>query len=352
MGSRELETPHSIPSAHRVGLTPPDPTSDPALGGGAVVVPQDDTRSAPRRPRPDGIRPGGWLNVSLAGVVLAGILLMLYPSAASWFFALREAALVDAHVEEVQRISQDTRDRIRESAIDYNATLTHGLIVDPFGTASEQAELDDDARRYLAELNPSENGVMASLTVPKIGAKLTISHGATEEILRSGVGHIYGSSLPTGGAGTHSVLTAHSGIPEAELFTDLNRLGRGDEFTISVLGETLHYRVTGQETVLPTDISKLGVTQGKDLVTLITCTPIGINTHRLLVHAERVPAPAEQGSGAQESGVSIPWWILGVLAGIGLLAATLTRALRRPKPAAATPRGRRRRNTRRTRRSH
>ncbi|MBK0421065.1 class C sortase [Leucobacter sp. CSA2] len=257
-----------------------------------------------------------------------GVLLMLYPPASSWFFALRESALVDAHVEQVDKIPKQKLQEIKESAAKYNGTLTHGLIVDPFGTATEQAALDDDARRYLAELDPAGNGIMATITIPRLGVKLSVSHGATDAVLRAGAGHIYGSSLPIGGPGTHSVLTAHSGIPEAELFTELHKLRDGDEFTIDVLGETLTYRVSESKTVLPTDISQLGVVPNRDLVTLITCTPIGINTHRLLVHAERVPTAPESAGHSRESGVPVPWWMAGVGAGAALFTWTLARAIR------------------------
>ena len=281
-----------------------------------------------RRPIPQ------WLRVSLASLMLAGLTLLLYPATASWLFALRQDAIVDAQVEFASAIAPEEQARLLESARDYNGTLEHGLIVDPFGTRRSGVELDGPARRYLGELDHDPEGGMAAITIPSIGVKLPIQHGATEEVLRSSVGHIYGSSLPVGGAGSHAVLTAHSGIPEAELFSRIHELDRGDDIRIDVLGEQLTYRVTGEETILPTDVGRLGTVAGEDLLTLITCTPIGINTHRLLVHAERVETPEDATPELSESGIDFPWWAVGLAAGVliwGVVAAGAIRDRRRSR---------------------
>ena len=257
-----------------------------------------------------------WLSVSLASLVLAGLTLMLYPSASSWLFALRERGIVSAHTEEVAKLDPSEVAAELASAEAYNRRTTHGLIVDPFGTADQQGALDEDARGYLEELNLTGDEVMASIRVPRLELELPVYHGATDEVLAAGVGHIYGSSLPVGGSDTHAVLTAHSGIPEAELFSRVHLLEAGDEFEISTLDRDLTYRVTGSEVVEPTDIENLVVVPGEDLVTLVTCTPIGVNSHRLLVHAERASGRLDSAPDASGVPMPFPWWAIGLGAGI------------------------------------
>lgn len=272
-------------------------------------------------------RASPWFSLLAATLVLLGVGLLLYPSAAAWLFELRSRGIVAAHVEESARLDPGAVAASLDAAREYNRTLTHGLIVDPFGTAEVDTALDADARHYLTQLVPGGGDVMATLEIPRLGTSLPVYHGATDQVLRRGVGHIYGSSLPVGGAGTHAVLTAHSGIPEAELFTRLDTMRPGDVFTVRVFDSELAYRVTGSDVVEPTDIANLAVVPGEDLVTLVTCTPTGVNTHRLLVHAERVPltsaAPADRHSGQE-----FPWWSLGIGAAAALWAATLLSALR------------------------
>ncbi|WP_427868652.1 class C sortase [Leucobacter luti] len=269
-----------------------------------------------------------WLSVSLASLVLAGLALMLYPSASSWLFALRERGIVAAHTEEVAKLDPSEVAAELASAEAYNRRTTHGLIVDPFGTADQQGALDEDAQGYLAELDLTDDGVMATLRIAELDLELPVFHGATDQVLAEGVGHIYGSSLPVGGPSSHAVLTAHSGIPEAELFTRLDRLGRGDLVSVSTLGRELSYRVTGTEVVEPTDIQNLVVVPGEDLLTLVTCTPIGVNSHRLLVHAERTASPADADADAAGSPMPFPWWALGLGAGTVGWVVVVTRAAR------------------------
>ena len=144
---------------------------------------------------------------------------------------------------------------------------------------------------YEEKLNPFKDGMMGYLKIEKIGVYLPIYHGVNEGVIQKGVGHLPGTSLPIGGESSHAALSTHSGLPSAKLFTDLHKLEVGDQFVVSVLGEDLYYQVINKETVLPKNVEPLKVYEGKDYVTLFTCTPYGINTHRLLIRAERIYPP-------------------------------------------------------------
>lgn len=154
---------------------------------------------------------------------------------------------------------------------------------------------------YKENLNPFNDGMMGYLKIEKIGVYLPIYHGVNEGVIQKGVGHLPGTSLPIGGASSHAALSTHSGLPSAKLFTDLHKLEVGDQFVVSVLGEDLYYQVINKETVLPKNVEPLKVFEGKDYVTLFTCTPYGINTHRLLVRGERIyPPQSSKGKEAKE----------------------------------------------------
>uniref|UniRef100_UPI0028DCEF7C class C sortase n=1 Tax=uncultured Bifidobacterium sp. TaxID=165187 RepID=UPI0028DCEF7C len=175
-----------------------------------------------------------------------------------------------------------------------------GEAVDPFSTQSGQSTTSDDDdsesakdTTYQSLLDISGDGVMGSIVIPKISVNLPIYHGSSDEVLARGVGHLYGTSLPVGGASTHSVLTGHRGLVSALMFTRLDEMKIGDYFYIKVLGKTLGYKVDRISVILPNDTSKLRVTKGEDRVTLMTCTPYGVNTHRLLVSGVRAKIPQQ-----------------------------------------------------------
>ncbi|RKQ94296.1 sortase A [Mycolicibacterium mucogenicum 261Sha1.1M5] len=269
--------------------------------------------------------------MAVATLLLAGVGLLCYPGAASWFFAVRQSHIVAAHFEAAEKLDPDDVAREFADARDYNEHVANGLIIDPFGTGGDAgaAELDDASRRYLTELDLAPDGIMSAITIPSIGAQLSIEHGATDAVLKRGAGHLYGSSLPVGGEGTHSIITAHSGIPEAELFSKLSKVNIGDRFVLTTLGEELHYEVKDIRVVMPTDIATLMPVPGEDLVTLVTCTPIGINTHRLLVQGTRV-AP-DTSVDTSEHGAGFPWWALPAGAAIATWITVLVRT--RPRRA-------------------
>lgn len=274
----------------------------------------------------------------LASMALIGVLIMLYPPIASWFSAVDELRVVDAYGASIADVDDPERQRLLAAAETYNDTLVSGLIIDPFSSTTRQGtpKIDADALDYLEQLRVAPDATMAVIDIPAIGVTLPVFHGATDEVLRKGVGHLYGSSLPIGGVGSHAVLTGHSGLPESVLFTELHRLERGDEFTIAVLGETLHYRVHATDVIEPTEIEQLGTVAGRDLVTLVTCTPIGVNSHRLIVQAERVEAPPEAVESVTERTVPFPWWVLVAMPLVGGWAVLGVLALRRPRDARAT----------------
>ncbi len=290
----------------------PTPAGSPS--GGVVRAPQPvasllESTAAMRR----------LLRQRIAAVTLAfaGVLVLLYSPMAVWVSQLEESAAVANHVEHVEGLDADVRADFLAAAREYNATRVSGLIIDPFSNTdgADALGVDAAAEDYLSQLRSEDDEVMARVSIPAIDVDLPIYHGAPDQTLRRGAGHLYGSSLPVGGTSTHAVLTGHSGLPQATLFSNLKDLVEGDDIVIEVLGEKLLYRVTETSVVDPTDISLLGVEQGRDLLTLVTCTPIGINTHRLIVQAERVDIPAEEiadGDGA----LPFPWWAAGLAAAL------------------------------------
>lgn len=261
--------------------------------------------------------------------LIAGVSIMLYPLVSSLVNAQSASRVIDAYDEAAASLDDDEALTMREAAERYNEGLSSSTVVmtDPF---------DEDAVRFASEgyedvLDIDGEGMMAYLDIPSIDVHLPIYHGTSSEVLRRAVGHLEGTSVPIGGEGAHSVLSAHSGLSSARLFTDLDELTEGDTFSITVLGEVLTYEVYAIETVEPDDTSSLSIQEGEDLCTLVTCTPLGINTHRLLVHGTRIPTPAS----TEEVGAQAPafsWWHL-VVGGVVVLVAlvVLARLVRRSR---------------------
>jgi sortase A len=224
-------------------------------------------------------------------IAAVGVALIVYPYVSDWYhkgIVARDMASYDEEVE-----SQDTsylQDEMAR-AQEYNKKLneSYTIVTDPF---------DPNAGRIPGEnyediLNLRGDGVMATLFIPKISVALPIYHGTDSATLTRGVGHMETTSLPVGGESTHAVLAGHDGLQSMKIFDDLPKLEVGDYFIIEVLGEDHAYRITSIETVLPDETQSCSIQQGKDLVTLVTCVPYGVNTHRLLVHAERCEVPQE-----------------------------------------------------------
>lgn len=226
---------------------------------------------------------------------IAGFLILAYPTIANQWNTYRQQRLISHYSTVLEKMEPQDLSAQWEAAIAYNNTFAQNDIYgDVFGT--DDMELEDT--EYWKVLNIAGDGVMGYLTIPKIHVELSIYHGTSDEVLETGVGHMNGTKLPIGGEGTHSVLSAHRGLPSAKLFTDIDQLGPGDRFYIHVLDEDLAYEV---DQILPmvdkddrdTLNEALQVEEGEDLVTLFTCTPYGVNTHRLLVRGHRVPYDGE-----------------------------------------------------------
>lgn len=318
-------------------------------GLGAPVTPHDEPAPSagetvrPARRHDLGGRGGGrWQHLIIATIALLGLALMLYPGIAQWLSALNERTTIFSHAQTLDRFDSDEIDAALAAAEHYNTQLRSGLIIDPFSNTSPEGTpaLDAAARRYLAQLALDPNGTMARVQIPGAGIDLPIAHGATEDVLRKGAGHLYGSSLPVGGPSTHAVITAHSGLPEAKLFDRIPEVKLGQTFRITTYGRSMTYRVTAIETALPTELQNLTVVPGKDLVTLVTCTPYGINTHRLLVHGERVadPTPDRDDGADLLLGMRPPWEIIFLGAAVTGWSFLLIRALRQNRLTAAAHR--------------
>ncbi len=208
----------------------------------------------------------------------------LYPIISTAYYEKHQAQLQYQYQEQVNRIDTSKLDQARAEAEAYNQLLLSGS-----QDAFSKEAISGAALEYGALLNPTGNGVMGYVRVPSIGVNLPIMHGTQSNTLEQGVGHLLGTSLPVGGKSTHTVLTAHSGMASAKMFSDLDQLKIGDVFYINVLNETLAYQVDQIKTVLPHDTTYLGIAEGEDMATMVTCTPFGVNTHRLLVRGSRIP---------------------------------------------------------------
>ncbi len=213
-------------------------------------------------------------------MLFAGLSLLLYPTVSNYWNSLHQSRAIAAYVEQVAQIDNETFDQLREQARAYNRTLV--------GKAYRYDMTRQEREEYLGLLNVSENGIIGYIEIPDIHCELPIYHGTDADALQIGVGHIEGSSLPVGGESTHCAISGHRGLPSAKLFSDLDKLTVGDRFILRVLDDTLTYEVDQIHTVLPGEMDELEIVEGEDYCTLVTCTPYGVNTHRLLVRGHRV----------------------------------------------------------------
>lgn len=225
-------------------------------------------------------------------LVLIGVLFLAYPSISNWLEEQSRSVVMASYDEAVASTSAEKLTAELNRACEYNDHLRSGLAVvtDPFDPSAQKVTDDE----YEQCLNVSGDGVMGTISLPSINVTMPIYHGTGEEGLEHGVGHLQGTALPVGGASTHCVLAGHTGLPTARIFDALDRVSQGDVFVLSVLGEKLAYRVCDIQVVLPEETDGLVAQEGRDLVTLVTCTPYGKNTHRLLVTGERCEVPADQ----------------------------------------------------------
>src|SRR5690625_1490874 len=253
-------------------------------------------------------------------VMFAGAMLILYPPTASWFAQYNQSRIVENTSAFTQAGAPSWLDSELQRARDYNEALAVGeSILSPDSNVPTAEGSSRGIYDYDDLLNATGDGVMGRLRIPAITVDLPIYHGTTDAVLTRGVGHLEGTSLPVGGVSQHSVLTAHRGLPSAELFNNLHKLAVGDTFTVEVFGETLTYRVMLTQTILPDQTQSLIPMEGSDLMTLVTCTPLGVNSHRYLVTGERVmPTPIGDvnAAGAVPEIPGFPWWAVGVSAAV------------------------------------
>lgn len=216
-------------------------------------------------------------------LVLGGICMFFYPSISNFLAEKNQIKVIGNYEEIIESLDNNQLSYEFKKAKIYNENLAGDPVYDPFVGGSGYGLPSN----YLELLNVNKDGVMGYIEIPKISVNLPIYHGTDNDVMEKGIGHIQVTSLPIGGISTHSILTGHTGLPSAELFTNLDKLSVGDIFYIKVLNNTLIYKIYDVKVILPNEISELKIEKGKDLVTLVTCTPYGVNTHRLLVKAER-----------------------------------------------------------------
>lgn len=226
--------------------------------------------------------------VILVLVLLAGLSLLLYPTVSDYWNSFRQTNAIVQYVEQVEAMDAEEYDRQIEAAVKYNQTLLE--------RENEYALPEELQVEYQSLLNIDGHGIMGYIEIPSIDCSLPIYHGIEESVLQVAVGHLDWTSLPVGGVSTHCVLSGHRGLPGARLFSHLDKLQEGDIFVLRVLDEVLTYEVDQILIVEPQETAELQILQGQDLCTLVTCTPYGINTHRLLVRGHRIDNIAESGS--------------------------------------------------------
>lgn len=251
-----------------------------------------------------------WLAAAACGAVALG--LMLYPLVGEILSEKYHSDIETAYTAVIADTDDAELTAQREAAEQYNAMLSGAATITEGGASAPPLA-------YAQQL--AVGGVMAYVDIPKINVYLPVQHGTDADTLERAVGHVVGTSLPVGGSSTHAVLSAHSGLASSKLFSDIDQLAVGDTFYIHVLGDTLAYKVDSINTVLPTDTRLLQIEDGKDYVTLVTCTPFGVNTHRLLVRGHRVPyLPEQEATAAEETRAASSWthhYLTGLAIGLG-----------------------------------
>ncbi len=219
------------------------------------------------------------ITIALAVLLVGGLGVMFYPSVSDWWNSMHASRSISEYVMAVESVNNEEISRMIGQARSYNQRLA----------GSQHFDLsEEEYAEYESLLDISGTGIMGYISIPSINVSLPIYHGTDETVLQIAAGHLAGSSLPVGGKGTHSIISGHRGLPSAKLFTDLDKLVVGDTFVISILNENITYRVDQIKVVLPEDTSELAISKDNDYCTLVTCTPYGINTHRMLVRGHRV----------------------------------------------------------------
>ena len=278
-------------------------------------------------------RPRAW-RLSISALVtsimaVTGMGLLAYPTAASWVSQYNQSKVTADYSAQVDEARPDAKTQIAQAHA-YNDALSAGAVLEannhvPTGAGSSS----DDSLSYASILKANDEGLMARLKIPSISLDLPVYHGTADDTLLKGLGRLGGTSLPVGGEGTRSVITGHRGLAEATMFTHLDKVKDGDSLIIEVFGEVLTYRVTSTKVVEPEETEALRTEAGKDLLTLVTCTPLGINTHRILLTGERIyPTPAKDvaAAGKRPEVPAFPWWAVALVAGLVVVGLYLWRS--------------------------
>lgn len=226
------------------------------------------------------VKRGNLSTVILILVFVAGLSLLLYPSVSDYWNSFHQTRAIAQYAEQVANLDEGAYEELFTEAEKYNRSL--------IGKEDRFLMTEEERTEYESILNISDSGIMGYIEIPKIKVELPVYHGTAESVLQIAVGHVEGSSLPVGGEGTHCVLSGHRGLPSARLFTDLDELVEGDIFIIQVLNRTLTYEIDQIRIVDPDELDDLEIEEDKDYCTLVTCTPYGINTHRMLVRGHRI----------------------------------------------------------------
>ena len=260
-------------------------------------------------------------------IFAAGVGIFVYPAVSNRLAERRQAEAIERYEADVTVLEPEEIEEQKARAREYNQNLAEDELHDP----CLQGDQYVISSGYNDVLNYNEDGIMAYVEIPCIDVNLPIYHGTSEEVLQKGAGHLAASSLPIGGEGIHSVISAHRGLPSAKLFTDLDEMEIGDVFYIHVLDETLAYQVDQIETVEPDELNSLRVVKGRDLVTLLTCTPYAVNTHRLLVRGTRIPYEEAREIQEEQEQNALPLWLreyfTSIVVGIFFLALLITAVL-------------------------
>lgn len=263
-------------------------------------------------------------------LLAGGAALFLYPRLSGYLEHIHQAQVIEQYRQAGRSITDMEYEEMRRAAEDYNRRLAQQPDFDHAAAVARSQYKEE----YDQLLDMGDNGVMGSISIPKIGVELPLYHGTEEKELAKGVGHCEGSSLPVGGESTHTVLSGHRGLPSADLFTRLDEVEEGDLFIINTLGRDITYRVDQIKTVLPDETEELSVVPGKDYATLVTCTPYGINTHRLLIRGERTEnIPEEERRSLERDTEKENHSFENLMIGIGivlLIAGTAIWSLRKP----------------------
>lgn len=283
------------------------------LASPPLVAEETAAVAPPRAWRP------GILTWVIAVLLLAGSGVFLYPATAQWVTSYNQSQVIADVDELVDRADPNAQEQLRQAHA-YNAALTAGVELKANANVpSGDGRISGAEFDYDRILRVNADGLMARIKIPAIDVDLPIYHGTSDTTLLRGAGHLEGSSLPVGGDSTHAVITAHRGLAGATMFTNLDRVKTGDRITVEVFGEVLTYEVRGTRVVAPEDTDSLRAENGEDLITLITCTPLGVNTHRILVTAERItPTPEKDiaAAGQRPDIPGFPWWAVGIAAAV------------------------------------